>query len=66
MEDPKDGVLPLVGRVIKKRLSELKEETTRELREGYDEFREELRRDLQGSAEEAEEPPLVRVSTEEK
>jgi len=47
MEDSKDGLLPLVGRVIKKRLGDVKDEAQRELREGFDEFGRELREELQ-------------------
>jgi hypothetical protein len=45
MEDSKEGILPLVGRVIKQRLGEVKQEAARELAEGLAEFKDELRED---------------------
>lgn len=62
MEDSKKGILPLVGRVIRKRLGEATEEARRELREGFDEFGRELEEELEGGKEA---PARSRIQVEE-
>ena len=47
MSDSKEGILPLVGRVIKQRLGEVKEEAAQELGEGLADLEKELRDDLE-------------------
>lgn len=69
MADSKEGILPLVGRVIKKRLTEVKEEVSRELGEGLGDLRRELEDDIEGGEPKspAAEPRTgVRIDTERK
>lgn len=61
MEDAKVGILPLVGRAIKQRLSEVKEEASREIGDGLKEFAEELRDDAAPEA-----VPPTRIEVEER
>ncbi len=53
---PKDqpGILPLVGRLIRKRLAEFRREAHTELRDGYAQFRTELEEELQDEPEAAQ------------
>lgn len=66
--DPKEGVLPLVGRVVKKRLGEFAKEAREELSAGVGKFKDELRSELDGAQKEEEEAPApqpgVRIQTD--
>lgn len=62
MADSKEGILPLVGRVIKKRLEEVKQEVAHEVGEGLSELKQELEDDLTANDPK---PPLTRIELDE-
>jgi hypothetical protein len=69
MEDSKEGVLPLVGKVIKQRLAEVTREAKQQLGEGLDELADELRNDVEGhtdaTADVDDAAPHARIEVED-
>jgi hypothetical protein len=67
MEDSKEGILPLVGKVIKQRLAEVKREAKEQLGEGLDELADELRKDVEDGADarDGDQAPQTRIEVED-